>query len=272
VPGAALEAGEFNGQQKFLPWRLSWPMMLVSKKINAPYTWTEFKIKAERDSVDALIPGLDDREVFALVCSVVWAHGADPEKPFDDDDRLYKSFQWLAQISGHLRMESGAVRSSEIPDFSPQKRPTIFITWPEGLISFILKGSLQMDLRPAPLPCGRRGNCAVFFFGRYLGIPKGAAHTKDALNFIDFMLSPASQRQMIFAQPWLPVRSDGWGNLGPRQKGYNALMVRAKNLRPPPRNLKKIEKELTKAGKRLLYQNAGPWEVLTDYRDALLED
>jgi hypothetical protein len=266
---AAMQAGVIDGAQKFLPWRLSWPMMVTSSSISAPGTWRELAKTAQDNADEVLIPGLNDDEFFALLCSMVWSFGGDPAKPYDDG--IIETLLWLSDLSGQIRAESGAIGAAEIADFASAGRPLVFFEWPQGLLPFILDGSLNSNLTAQPIPCGFRNNCPTFFFGRYLALPARAPHLEDAYRFMLFMVSPRVQNRMIFASSWLPMRKDGWGDLGARDQAYRAFSLRFDDLRPPPPNLRKVEKALNRAGRMVLFEHETTSDAITQYRKIMEE-
>lgn len=269
--GGAVAAGEFQGRVNFMPWRLSWPAMIVSSKAGRPPdTWPGLARAAERNPGELIIPGLDDQEMFSFLYSLAWSFEADPSKPYDED--LVLAFDYLADLSKYLRIESGGVRSSDVAARPWEQRPLIFFVWPEGMIPMILDGSLQLGWRAEPLPCGGGSRCGVFALGRYLGVPRNAPHTEEAARFILFMISPAVQRQMVFFSPWLPIRTDGFGDLGPRQSGYHAFAQRTANIKTPPRDLSKIQEALLTAGRMVLYQGSSGYGAVKKYREIMAEE
>ena len=136
----------------------------------------------------------------------------------------------------------------------------------------ILEGSLQSSLEVMPFPCAQGRRCPVFAFGRFLGVPKKAPHIEDAYEFIIHFTSSRVQQQMIFATPWLPVRTDGWGDLGPRKEGYEAFFAHSRNIEAPGGDLKKLERALTSAGRMVLFQEAAPVEALLKYGEILEQE
>ncbi|HUT52714.1 MAG TPA: extracellular solute-binding protein [bacterium] len=266
----SFQAGEFEGRQLLVPWRLSWPIMLASNQVGAPRTWAALGRITRNNPGQVMVPALDDREFFAFLCTLVWSFGGDPAEPYEPG--IFEAFQWLQRVSNVLHKDSGATRAAEVASFPAADRPLIFFEWPQGLLPFILNGSLQMDLKAAPCPCGGRGNCPLFSFGRYLGIPKKAPHPEDAQRFILHLISPGSQRAIIFGSPWLPISSDGWGQLGARDLGYRAFSVSANNIKAPPRPLSKIKKAMDEAGKMLLIEHSTADDAITKYRKIMEQE
>jgi len=269
-PIGALAAGEFSGRKKFIPWRLSWPMMAVSSSLAPPDTWERLGQTAQANPGEVLIPALDDREFFSFLCSVVWAFGGDPAKPYDDG--LFQAFQWLAEIGPALSAKSSVTRSAEIFSIPAAERPGIFFEWPQGLLPFILDASFQINLSAAGYPCGRGGNCPVLALGRYFGIPRNPPHLEDAYQFILFIIGANAQNQILFGTPWLPANSQGLTDLGARKAVYSAFAARLRDIKPPPRPVNKIERALTAAGRMLLFEQATPHDAITKYRKLMEQE
>jgi ABC-type glycerol-3-phosphate transport system substrate-binding protein len=266
----AFSAGEFNGRQLLIPWRLSWPVMVASNRIKPPRNWDALARIAQQNPGQVLVPALDDQEFFAFLCSLVWSFKGDPAEPYGAG--ILEAFQWLESASNSLSRDSGLTRAKDMASLTADEWPLIFFEWPQGLLPFILNGSLQIELNAVPYPCGGRGNCAVFSFGRYLGVPRQARHPEDAKKFILFLISPGAQQTMIFGSPWLPVSNDCWGGLGARQTGYQAFSTSADFVKAPPRPLRRIEKAMTEAGKMLLIEHATADQAIAKYRDIMVQD
>ncbi len=266
----ALSAGEFDGRQLLVPWRLSWPVMVASSRIKPPRNWDALARIAQQNPGQVLVPALDDREFFTFLCSLVWSFRGDPAQPYEPG--IFEAFQWLESASNFLSRDSGVTRAQDVASLPADARPLVFFEWPQGLLPIILSGSLQNDLNAVPYPCGDRGNCPVFFFGRYLGVPRQARHPEDAQKFILFLVSSRAQQTIIFGSPWLPVSSDSWGDLGARQAGYRAFSASAAAIKAPPRPLRKIEKAMDEAGKMLLIENATADQAITRYRKIMEQD
>jgi ABC-type glycerol-3-phosphate transport system substrate-binding protein len=264
---AAAESGEFEGQRKFVPWRLSWPTMLAKREYGQLTTWNALADAAAKNPGTLFFPALNDREVFALTMALVWAYGGDPLKP--DEQGFQTALAWLARVSPLLDQDSRMMHAREVPGLPRDKRPGIFFEWPEGIIPLVLDASVLEYLKPLPLPCGPGGKCPVFAFGRYLAIPNQAPHREDALRFIEHLVSASVQREMIYASPWLPVRADGWSELGPRKTAYEGCLLRARDLVPAPRPLNRIEPALAKAAKMVLVEGKSPEEATAAYKARL---
>lgn len=260
----AVEAAEFDGRQCFFPVGLSWPALVKKTGIESNLENYRDLMGVGRENPGWIaFPALNDRDFFALLCSLVWAFGGDPSQP--DDPGLKRAFAWLEQMSEYISLESTIIGPGDATNIPMERRPYVFFEWPQGLISLDIGGELYIDYKALPVPCGDVNKCPAFFFGRYLGVPRGAPHLRDAFRFIGHMVNPDIQRQLLFASRWLPVRGDGWGEMGARAEAYQALSIRADDIRKPPPNLKKVKEALTRAGTMVLFEKEGASEALERY-------
>lgn len=264
----ALDAGIFEGRQAYLPWRLSWPLMMVSHDVDKELlSWTYMeRIVTSRDSGEFLLPALNDRELFLIMTSIIHAKGGDPTNATHYSIR--ESFEFLDKIADKLDTRSSYTSSMGISEISQKNRPMISFAWPDSLEPLILDASIPLYYDAQPMPCGLKRKCGVAFTARFFAIPSNAPHKEDAYAFLEFMTSVEIQTRMIFATPWLPVRKDGWGDLGSRQKSYGAFQRSARNLVPPPvEKMDAYESALAETARMVLFQGAEPEEAAKKYAE-----
>jgi len=253
------EAGRIEGVQRFIPWRLSWPALVVTPELAEVQDWESLVQAEEENPGGFVIPALDEREFYALLCAIIWGQGGDPA----DAGKIGPGLAFLARLSAIVSVRSGAIGTGSVAQLPREDRPRIFFEWPAGILALCKDASIPMDFRAVALPCG--STRCIPFFGRYLGSPATAPHPEDAARFLHFMISPKAQQHQMFASTWLPVRSDGWGDLAGREDGYHPLAVGGQLLRALPLEAK-VREAVVKAGKMALFEGADPEAALEEYR------
>jgi ABC-type glycerol-3-phosphate transport system substrate-binding protein len=267
---SAGESGEFDGKRLFVPWRLSWPMMLAPTELShGLLNWDAVAETALKDPGSLYFPVLRERELFALTMALVWSYGGDPNQPEGEGFRA--AIKWLARVRSTINPQSLLLSAAEVPDLGRSERPHIFFEWPEGAVPLVRDASIPEYFKPLPLPCGRAGRCPLFAIGRFLGVPQDAPHREDAEKFITHLTSVKVQSEMVYASLWLPMRQDGWGDLGVRQQAYEGFRLRGKNLEPMPRPLAKLEHALAKTVRQVLMDGQEPDEAIAAYKTMLQE-
>ncbi len=264
---APVLAGKFEGEQRFIPFRLSWPALVSRADVRGRFRTWDHLSGAAMGAEQVGVPALDDRELCVLVCSLIYANNGDPGDP--GSPGFGSAFSWLEQISGRVLIGSGAAKSGDMGSWPEDEMPGVFFEWPEGLAAMEISGLLAYDFEVHPFPCADTRSCAVVFLGRYLGVPEKARHEKDAFSFIRYMVSSSAQRRLLFTSPWLPVRSDGWGDMGARKVAYRALRHSANNLKRPPRRIKELTGPLSNAARDVLFFGKGADTALKEYKTAL---
>jgi len=266
--GESVDAGKYEAEQKYMPFRLSWPALGVKRTVTGDTgAWGDFNGAARRNAGSLVIPSLDEKRFFAVMCSYIWSFGGTPEDP--DSRGMQIAFSWLSNMSKWIHLDSGKMGPGDLADWPDESLPALFIAWPESLAPLTIKGVFQFSHRTAPFPCRNRRDCAICMMGSYLGIPKGSKHPEDAARFIGHLLSAQSQRSLVFTSSWLPVRRDGWGDLGPRKEEYEALVVRGDALKKPPPGAKKLVRPLSELAGEVLFHGKDPEEALAEYKERI---
>jgi len=246
-------------------------MLLASEDAASTFdTWKDLATWSNDHQGRLMIPALDDRELFAIACSMIWSHGGQPDQP--DSEGVRQAFEWFSDVSQSIAFQSSATRAIENSQWTAGREPDVFFMWPEGVIPLIKTATVPMDLKPYPLPCGHVRQCGVFAFGRYLAIPKSAPHSEDAFIFFNFMTARKVQNEVIFASPWLPIRSDGWGELGTRKEAYSGFSERSRHLGRPPRDLPFLTEALAETVREVLFEGVSADEAVEAYEIRLGKD
>jgi len=267
----ALTSGQFGTRQLFVPWRLSWPAMVVDNNIDRDdlRIWKTLRSYARENPGKVHIPALRERELFALVCSLVMSYGGDPADP--DGVALRNAFVYLQNLAPHINYASLGAEGGDFAKMDPDDRPDIFFDWPGGIIPLITEAAIPLYYSTAPLPCSSARGCAVMPFGYFLGSPADAPHPKDAHQFIAHMTTQGVQSEIIYTSPHLPAVRTGWGDMGIRKDPYQAFRASVKNLRTPPRDLARIEEPLAKVAKMILFEKMLAMDAIDEYREMIGE-
>jgi len=255
----AFDAGIIGGTQKFIPWRLSWPAMVSIHDYIDTESFPKLSSRAENDQVTVLLPALADRDLFALLCAIAWSVQADPADPRNNMIGAMIAISNLAKVTpsdSAATPPGGAAAMAE--------RPGVIFDWPRGILA--LGSAVPLDMDSSALPCNR-GSC-VPFFGRYLASPTDAPHPDDAIAFIHFMISTQAQSRLPSATYWLPVRSDGFGDLAGREAPYRGLTLGSTMLRALPQN-PKVQNALVAAGRKILFENATAEQGLEEFNSRM---
>ncbi len=268
--GGPFEAGKFGDKNLFIPWRLSWPALVISQDYFLKYKNLDYLAKvAEHERAQMAIPAADDREFYAFVCSVVFCFGGDPEDP--EDPGLLDAMNWLAQISPLVTDESAIIRGGEVHTHYASL-PEVFIEWPKGLVPLTFDDTIPGYYRVVPILEGAGNFKGEAFLGSYLAVTAASENEEEAMNFIVAMCSSQVQQDLLFNSNALPVRKDGWGHTGTvRETAYGAFAQAAINLKAPPRDLKKISEGLARAGRRVLFEDKSPKFALAEYAGHISE-
>jgi ABC-type glycerol-3-phosphate transport system substrate-binding protein len=253
----AFSAGIVGGNQKFIPWRLSWPALAATSDYAHPGSFGALAEQAETDELTVMFPALEDRDLYALLCAVAWSVQADPTEP---GPAMASAMDLYARLAKVVPMDASAASPGDAA--AKSSRPDIIFDWPHGLLA--LGTAIPLDLESTPLPCGGGTNC-VPFFGRYLASPNDAPHPDDAIQFIQFMISARVQTRLATNTEWLPVRTDGFADLAGRQDAYQGISDEASMLRALPQS-EKTRKALVAAGRLILFEGATAEQGMEEFR------
>jgi ABC-type glycerol-3-phosphate transport system substrate-binding protein len=204
----AWKAATDRGRICFVPHRLMWQAMMYNRieVPNPPDTWNDLARFARAH------PGklaLKFARYEGAVCDAlpfVWATGGSECEP--DSIGTLRAFGFLKLIEPDLNDASAKFREMSVLEAQARGSVWIHLNWPFAIEYLHAKGlAPNVDLS-APIPAGPYGR-ATPLGGGYLAIPVSAPHPNLAAEFIEYLLTPASQLRLS--------RELGWyGSVPPR--------------------------------------------------------
>ena len=266
-----LEAGKFDEEYKFIPFRLSWPLMMVSKDYRRKIVnFSNLSRMSSDDLKTVVFPSLKEREFFQIVFAIIKEYEGDPENL--DDPNLYEAFRFMAELGPRINTISKVNSAGDSLNYSSYDMPMVFFEWPTATIELAIRGTIPKEISALPLPSLEGKNGGTFAFGRYLGILKNARHNEDSIKYIQFMTSGPSQSKLLYGSPWLPTKNNGWGKISTaRREAYVAYISSGSVLIPPPRKLKKVESAITSAAWQVMYEGKDPKDALRESKNLMKE-
>jgi ABC-type glycerol-3-phosphate transport system substrate-binding protein len=264
-----LEAGKFDEEYKFVPFRLSWPLMMISPDNKREVTSFQKLLSINPDNLETVVfPSLKEKEFFQVIFSIIKEYGGDPKNL--DDPNVYEAFSFMSQLGPQINPGSKVFSAGDSLKFSDYDTPAVFFEWPYAVIEMSINGKIPREIEAKPLPCQGTSNGGTFAHGRYLGILKDARHKKDAIKYLQFITSSTSQSELLYGSPWLPSKNTGWGNINTaRQQAYSAYIQSCFCLARPPRNIRKVESALTSAAWQVMYEGKDPKKALQESKSLL---
>jgi ABC-type glycerol-3-phosphate transport system substrate-binding protein len=197
----AWDAATVDRQIYFVPHRLMWQAMIYNrvKVPNPPATWDDLRRFARAHPGKLALKGARYEGAICDVMPFVWTAGGNECTP--DSPGSIRALDFLQQLAPDLNDESAVFREMSVLEAQARGSVWIQFNWPFAMGYLHAKGLAPNVNLSAPIPSGPDGS-ATALGGGYLAIPNSAPHPKLAAEFIEYLLTAATQAKLSRELGW----------------------------------------------------------------------
>ncbi len=199
-----------NGDKiHFLPYRLSWPVMVYNcvELEKPPKTWDELFTLAEEEPGRIGLQGLSSEGLVLVLVSWIWQAGGDPYSLVQPHTR--DAFYFLQKLGKQASMSSRAYRETSIARAQETGEIIIHFNGPDQVGEMARGGTIPSPNCTAPMPGGTK-SARVAVAARYLAVPFTSRHPEEAVKCLRFLTTIRVQSKLVNDLYWPPVRRDAW--------------------------------------------------------------
>lgn len=199
---SAWAPGTFSDRLYFLPWRLSWTVMVCNGSAlpAPPRTWEELLTVAAEHPGGVALAGLWPEDLARFLVPWIWQAGGDPYD-FTNAGTI-RAFEYLGRLGPYLNLSTRSFTEESV--LAAQVRGEVILHFNRlpAVQEMARQNLLPFTHYTAAWPAGPKG-AAGLLEGNYLGIPQAAPHPKEAYRFLQFLFEPRVQSRFFAELGWL---------------------------------------------------------------------
>ena len=220
-----IEAGRFDGQLLFMPFRPNVQIAYYNKEVFARYgltppeTWDALLLVArtfyeEEGTGRFVFKGYGSAPTATQIYEFVLQAGGDPLS-FNDDGCI-AAFRFLQELGAYFSPESSRAKWDTMNEILARREGYLGQNWPFGVSVLLQQYGLDFIDTYAGWagPAGR----AHVIGGDVLGIAQNSTRIEDGLAFIAFLQSKEVQSLLVSELGWPSIRDDAYGNVAAWQQ------------------------------------------------------
>jgi trehalose transport system substrate-binding protein len=274
-----VQVGVFNEKLYFMPYRPNVEITFYHEPkfqeygLTPPQTWDELLLVArtfyEREGVGRVaIKGTLDTNTTTQLFDFIRSAGGDPLVLNDTGSIM--AFQFLQRLYPYLSPETKRANWNTMNKYLATESVYLGQNWPFG-IQVIVQQAKKPEIKAYH---GWRGPLkeSHVLGGEVIAIPKGAPHKALALQFMEYLMSPAVQQKLVQHLGWPSFRSDVYGAVAEWQQPYYDAVRQALATAEPRPNVSywpTVEQALTNAFREIVMEGGEVKPILDRYHQML---
>lgn len=276
---AMIDVSTFDGRLFFLPYRPNVEITYYNEKafedhgLKPPTNWEELLAAAkafyEQDGVGRVaIKANQSVDQVLHLFDFIRSAGGDPYVLNDEGSK--RAFQFLKELAPYLAPDSKTADWNTMNQYLATDAVYLGQNWPFGVNVIVEKGG-KKEIKAYHGWSGPVKESHVLG-GEVIGIPKGAPHKDEALQFARYLMSKDVQEILVSKLAWPAVRSDAYGHVTDWQKPYFEAIKEALEKAEPRGNVDywpTVEKALLDAYRDIVVQGKDVDATLDHYASVI---
>jgi trehalose transport system substrate-binding protein len=226
-------AGQYEGNQYFLPYRPNVEIVFFNKKqfdrinMKVPESWEELLAVAKTFYHEdgqgrvAIKANLKIDNVLNMI-DFVNAAGGDPYSLADEGS--IQAFTFMQELYPYLNKKSSMADWSIMNTLLEENEIYLGNNWPFYIPTFYKKGKFEIQAYSGWSGPEKESHTLG---GEVIGIPKGSKKTDQAILFAEYLMSKPVQELLVNQLSWPSLLTDGYGLIQDYQKPYTGAIQNA---------------------------------------------